>query len=55
MFLIILVYVLIGMIICKKYGLIETADEDSIADTFIDGLFVAFWPFIIAIHFLIAE
>ena len=51
-FLIILIYGLIGIIICKKCGVTEALNGDSVIDMFIYGLFVAFWPVIIAINFL---
>ena len=54
-FLIILIYALIGIIICEKCGLTEATNEDSVIDMLIYGLFITFWPFIIAIHFLLTE
>ena len=54
-FLIILIYALIGILICEKCGLTEAANEDSVIDMLIYGLFITFWPFIIVIHLLLTE
>lgn len=45
-----IVYVLLGIMICDKLGILY--DNDDFLDSFVDAVCIAFWPITVMIHFL---
>lgn len=48
-----IVYVLLGIMICDKLGILY--DNDDFLDSFVDGICIAFWPITVMIHFLLDD
>jgi len=49
--LLLIVYSLLGITICDKLGMLY--NNDDFLDLLIDGIFIAFWPIMLMIHFLL--
>lgn len=47
----IIAYPLLGITICDKLGILY--NNDDFLDFLIDGIFIAFWPIMLMIHFLL--
>lgn len=48
-----IVYVLLGIMICDKLGILY--DNDDFLDSFVDAVCIAFWPITVMIHFLLDD